>query len=1070
MSRPPGRRWATPTAALLLSIAFGLVAEIAGNTVQAPASWGWWPWLVWTVVVVLVVVSVWARRAQPWVAALDRRVIADLAARFRRDWSDEAVRREVTRPAPVPVSWNRRDRFGAGVLDEQIAGTFRKLPERQLLVLGEPGAGKSVFALLLTLALIETRSPREPVPLLLAINAWDPAEPIAGFLARRLAEDYAEVLARRGEPRSTATLLVEQEHLLPILDGLDELPAERIGPALHALDAYAAAKRPLVVTCRTSAYEQAVEQSEAVLTSAAVIELEPVGVDTAIAYLSHPRPARRRWAPVFARLQDAAARDPLAAALTTPLMISLARTAYRDPATDPAELLGLPTRHEITGRLMDAFLAAAYPADVARARRRLSVLAYQLYLAGTRDLHWWQLERLVRPRVGTGGFMRVLWPYGYPPHPRWTFRVRRRDRVAPALLYGLGAGALTGVVTGAWAAALAAGLLCALLAVLVPAWQPPPPHHGPGRADPELAHNRRIVAATALQAALSSGALFTLAALAVRVNPLAPGLTAALICGGIAGLVTGGGAWIRFRLTHARLALRGRLPWQRNAYLVAAHDRGVLRRAGPVYQFRHAILQDHLAAAEYERDLRHGAGTGDWAAAGGLAALLAERGQIDEAIALLQSHAERGVSEARVRLNALLAAQGRAEELRARAATGDRDAILRLVDLLAERGEIEEAVAVLEPRIDVNWQHPLKRAVQLLVADGQTDRALRLWHSWPHLGETYLDLPGLLIQHGRIDELRAEADRSSPAAERLARWLADRGKLDELRARADAGDLSAAQQLTETLDEDELRARVRSGNRPAVERLARVLAHAGRTDEAIELLREHDLNGEADNLETARLAEQGNLDELRAWSDGGVWWGTERLVELLVGAGRVEEALDVLRPMAVPHRSHVVGRYLDLLVQADRVDEVRRYLRRTPGLSSSLFVEAVAGLERHGHVEVALELLRRRAGAQRHTHALAKMLAKHGRVVELRARADAGDIEAVFALARVLAEAGQVEEAIGIVRTRADAGRGAAAMMLANLLAQHGRIDELRARAAAGDEDAARHLIRIEGSSGQSSP
>jgi hypothetical protein len=42
-------------------------------------------------------------------------------------------------------------------------------------------------------------------------------------------------------------------------------------------------------------------------------------------------------------------------------------------------------------------------------------------------------------------------------------------------------------------------------------------------------------------------------------------------------------------------ALRGRLPWRLMRFLDDAHRRGVLRRTGTVYQFRHAHLQHHLA-------------------------------------------------------------------------------------------------------------------------------------------------------------------------------------------------------------------------------------------------------------------------------------------------------------------------------------------------------------------------------------------------------------------------------------------------------------------------------------------
>lgn len=715
MSRRSARWVPSPVTALLLSVAIALAGNMATNVVQPPESWDWWPWAVWTVVGLLVAASVWVQYAQsrPVLGSLDAGVMTDLAKRLEEDWADEAVRREVTRPAPLRVSWSSTGRPAASretvigdssggdwqrfplrgqtdALNAQIVAAFRSLPRRQMMVLGEPGAGKSVFAMLLTLGLIRSRVEDEPVPVLLAINMWDPAEPVDKFVARRLAEDYADTLTGYGDPQAVADRLVRHRQVMPVLDGLDELDA--IDPALRALDDYAAAGRPLVVTCRVREYEQAVTRSETILTTAAVVELEPVTIDAAIDYLSHPEPARPRWEPVFAHLRShpdgdepgaEASADPLARALSTPLMVALARTAYQHPATDPAELLKLETQQEVTGRLMDAFVTATYTPrrddpthgdDPARAPRRwLSCLAYHLYQAGTRDLHWWQIHPgllAARPHraaaittatavalggliaallgastevsgggaaltgiaitsTAASGWLRPMWPHGYPRYIQVRFRTRRRRRIEQVALplgYGIGGGLLTALITTGWAAAIPAGLVCGLLTAVLPPWRPGPPTRRTTAATIELAHNRRNITAAALQQALTSGAVFTLAgALTGIPMPLTISITAAMVYGSTAALVAGGWTWTRFRMTHTRLALRGWLPWRLQPFLTDAHHRAVLRQAGPVYQFRHAILQDHLAHSPHTHHLQLQADAGDRDAARRLADLLNNR-------------------------------------------------------------------------------------------------------------------------------------------------------------------------------------------------------------------------------------------------------------------------------------------------------------------------------------------------------------------------------------------------------------------------------------------------------------
>jgi hypothetical protein len=54
-------------------------------------------------------------------------------------------------------------------------------------------------------------------------------------------------------------------------------------------------------------------------------------------------------------------------------------------------------------------------------------------------------------------------------------------------------------------------------------------------------------------------------------------------------------AWPRWLVARSWLAMKGQLPWRLLAFLSDAHERGVVRQQGAVYQFRHLQLQHNLA-------------------------------------------------------------------------------------------------------------------------------------------------------------------------------------------------------------------------------------------------------------------------------------------------------------------------------------------------------------------------------------------------------------------------------------------------------------------------------------------
>jgi hypothetical protein len=67
--------------------------------------------------------------------------------------------------------------------------------------------------------------------------------------------------------------LVADGALLPVLDGLDEIPAELHAIAIEALDLATAGGVPYVLTCRAEEYGRAVAAGGRALSAAAVVEV-----------------------------------------------------------------------------------------------------------------------------------------------------------------------------------------------------------------------------------------------------------------------------------------------------------------------------------------------------------------------------------------------------------------------------------------------------------------------------------------------------------------------------------------------------------------------------------------------------------------------------------------------------------------------------------------------------------------------------------------------------------------------------------------------------------------------------
>jgi len=157
-----------------------------------------------------------------------------------------------------------------------------------------------------------------------------------------------------------------------------------------------------------------------------------------------------------------------------------------------------------------------------------------------------------------------------------------------ALVAGLVAGLIAGGRFGL-SAGLAAGPALGLVAV------PGDPAAAPS-PQAMLARDRRAALLLMLVAGLAAGLGFGLGA--TLAGGLRFGLAVGLAAGFVAGLFVSWTrtAWPSYILTTGWLAFRHRLPWPLMNFLADAHERGVLRQAGAVYQFRHIDLQHRLAS------------------------------------------------------------------------------------------------------------------------------------------------------------------------------------------------------------------------------------------------------------------------------------------------------------------------------------------------------------------------------------------------------------------------------------------------------------------------------------------
>lgn len=595
------------------------------------------------------------------------RAARELSRVVHAQWRDEAAVRGLVDGSGLAVHWDADPTSadhpahvgptapGAGLAE--LAASFRTLPGGRLVLLGEPGAGKTSLALLLTLELLRTLGAdrSRPVPVILLAATWEPAkEHLDAWLTRRIHQEYGD--PRAGLGRQAVAGLVRDRRVLPVIDGLDELPPAARTAALDGLNRGLSDGAPLILTSRTAEYAESVAVGD-VLHAATVVRARPVDPAAAAEHLraaSHPQRAAR-WAPLLAEL-TAAPDGPAALALSSPLMLWLARTVYAGPGAEPGELAdrtAFPTRLDVERHLLDSLVPAVFrtapaspheprpvrPWGPRRAEVALRFLAAHLTRLRTRELAWWQLRRARLPQALSAPALIVCYllvsflatDLGH----LFTDDVFERFVIAAgttsALMFGLTGGMLLQLAV-LWRAELPRrpvpvfrrgrqplpALFWVVLLLLPPAQllTGSPPLVLLGFTAPLLlgvllglptdtaqtVGPRALLGGERRSALLSAGVLGPsvglIAGQFIAPAGAAPAVRAAILVTG----ALGAGAvllvmspWASWLLAKASLAATGRLPWHLTAFLEDARRVGVLRQVGGVYQFRHARLQAQLA-------------------------------------------------------------------------------------------------------------------------------------------------------------------------------------------------------------------------------------------------------------------------------------------------------------------------------------------------------------------------------------------------------------------------------------------------------------------------------------------
>lgn len=407
----------------------------------------------------------------PPAEAEEHRVLVHLAESVKRFWIEGVLEHSLHEVATLelckqPLSdavehpWQRilelPEHLPVALAGEKRIGEIFSETGRALLILGDPGAGKTVTLLELARELIgrfET-DPTQAVPVVLNLSTWqDKRRSLAGWIESELKNKYFVPLRR-------SRAWVADSRLILLLDGLDEVPVGSRASCVRAINEFLRGSGvPGIAVCsRRTEYATLPER----LSFTAAVCLQPLTFDQVDRYLES---GGSRLATVRQLIHDDPSLQELA---RSPLMLNVISLAYQDL---PMAAIAKESNQDPESRrthLFECYVKRmfqrlgkapdAYPQE--RSKRWLSWLAWQMrrhsltvFLLENLQPSWLASSRqcwtyAVSSRVCVAlGWMISLWVLLTLAMPPVTFKTVL-EGLAFTVLTGITLGTVAGVAAG----------------------------------------------------------------------------------------------------------------------------------------------------------------------------------------------------------------------------------------------------------------------------------------------------------------------------------------------------------------------------------------------------------------------------------------------------------------------------------------------------------------------------------------------------------------------------------------------------------------------------------------------